>query len=104
MIVGCGGHGPIESLADDCVGNAGAPPALPADAVLPPGLVLPAGEKAQLVAYNDKDFGFARVTIDAKRKVMQGEFFTAYSAVRGTAGLPALADSFTLDLAKHRLV
>ena len=84
--------------------NRGAPPALPADAVLPPGLVLPAGEKPQLVAYNDKDFGFARVTIDAKRKVMQGEFFTAYSAVRGTAGLPALADSFTLDLAKHRLV
>ena len=27
LIVGCGGHGPIESLVDDCTGRGGAPPA-----------------------------------------------------------------------------
>ena len=72
--------------------------------MLPPGLTLPDGDRAQLIAYNDRDFGFVRVTLDQKRKIMQGEFFAAYSDFRGTGGLPALSDSFTLDLDKHRLV
>ncbi len=104
LVVGCGGHGPIERLVDDCAGAAECPPTLPAEVVLPPGLTLPDGDRAQLIAYNDQDFGFVRVTLDQKQKVMQGEYYAAYSDVRGTGGLPALADSFTLDLDKHRLL
>ena len=58
---------------------------------------------AQQRLFNDRDFGFVRVTLDQKRKVMLGGFFAAYSEARGTSGLPALADLFTLDLAKHRV-
>jgi hypothetical protein len=103
LIVGCGGHAPIENLGHDCAGNLGTPPVPLADVVLPPGLTLPAGDRARLAASNDQDFGFVRVTIDSKRKTLTGEFFAAYSEVRDPAGLPALSDSFTLDLQTHRL-
>jgi len=103
LIVGCGGHGPIEDLVRDCDGNAGTPPALPAQVVLPPGLALPAGDQAQLVAYNDQDFGFVRVTLDRKRMIMHGEFFIAYGEVGDVSKSPAPSDSFTVDLRAHRL-
>jgi hypothetical protein len=104
LIVGCGGHGPVERLARDCEGDALTPPVRPAEVVLPHKMALPDGDRARLVAYNDQDFGFLRVTIDLKRKIMQGEFFAAYSEVRDMRGLPALFDSFTLDLRGHRLL
>jgi len=103
LIVGCGGHGPIENLARDCDEKAGPPPTLPADIVLPRGLTLPTGDCARLVAYNDQDFGFARVTVDRKRKVVQGEFFVAYGKVREASSPAAPSDSFTLDLRAHRV-
>ena len=47
--------------------------------------------------------GFLRMTLDLKRCTLIGEYFAAYSAASGSTGLPALRDSFTLDLSKHRI-
>jgi hypothetical protein len=104
VIAGSGGHAPVEGLAHDCEGNVGTPPVPPADIVCPPGLTFPAGDSARLVAYNDQDFGFLRLTLDSKKKILVGEFFAAYSEVHNSDGLPALFDSFTVDLRAHRLV
>jgi hypothetical protein len=57
-----------------------------------------------LVAYNDTDFGFVRITIDKNRNFMHGEYFAAYGEVRDAGGLRSLSDSFTLDLASHCLI
>jgi hypothetical protein len=65
---------------------------------------LPAGDRAELVAFNDEDFGFARLTVDQNKQRVIGEFFAAYSESRDTSELPALSDSFTLDLRAHALV
>jgi hypothetical protein len=96
LIVGSGGHPPIESLAHACDGTLGAPPPPPCQAVLPRGLVLPPDDQVELVAYNDRDFGFLRVTLNDRKRTLKGEFFTVPSP-----GAPA--DSFTLDLESHRI-
>jgi hypothetical protein len=103
LVAGCGGHSPIESLSHDCDKNEGSPKTLPADVVLPPGLTIPAGDRAQLMACNDRDFGFLRVTVNVKKRTLTGEFFAAFSEIHDPAGLPALADSFTLDMKAHSL-
>jgi hypothetical protein len=103
LVAGCGGHAPIENLASTCDGKQGPPVTIPADVVLPPGLMIPAGDRAQLVCCNDRDFGFLRLTFDAHSKTLAGEFFTAFSESRDPSGLPALADSFVLDLDKHQI-
>ena len=54
-----------------------------------------------MVSYNDKEHGFLRMTLDLKRRTLIGEYFAAYSAAGGLTGLPALRDSFTLDLSTH---
>ena len=56
-----------------------------------------------MVEYNDKEHGFLRMTLDLKRRTLFGEYFAAYSAASGSTGFPALRDSFTLDLSKHRI-
>jgi hypothetical protein len=104
LIVGSGGHAPIEALAHDCDGLFGIAPSTPSPLVYPPGLSLPTGDSACLAAYNNQDFGFLRVTLNQKRKTLTGEFFAVYSEVRDSAPLPALYDSFTLDLRKHVLL
>jgi hypothetical protein len=104
LIAGCGGHGPVEELAHDCEGKPGTRPVPPAHVVLPPGLTLAAGDSARLVAFNDQDFGFLRLTLDSKKHILVGEFFAAYSEVHSSDGLPALFDSFKLDLRAHCLV
>jgi acid phosphatase type 7 len=101
LIVGSGGHTPTEGLAETCDKKLGVAPALPADVALPPGLSLPSADRARLVAYNDRDFGFVRLTVDAGRRTLVGEFFAAYSESRPAAALPAPDDSFTLDLKSH---
>jgi hypothetical protein len=101
LIAGSGGHAPVESLAQSCDDAPGVAPMTPCPVVLPPGLVLPVGDSAQLVAYNNQDFGFLRVTLHRKKRIMIGEFFAVYSEERDSAALPALYDTFTLDLETH---
>ncbi len=103
LIVGSGGHAPAEALAEQCDGSFAAPPQLPVLSVAPPGFAFPEGESAQMVQYNDKEHGFMRMTLDLKRGTLIGEYFAAYNAASGSTGIPALRDSFTLDLSKHRI-
>jgi hypothetical protein len=103
LIVGSGGHAPIESLASSCEGEPGSAPTTPCETVLPKGLKLPDGANAQLVAYNNLDFGFLRLTLDSRKKHLIGEFFAAFSESRDSAGLPELCDSFCLDLEEHQM-
>jgi hypothetical protein len=104
LIVGCGGHGPVEGLTVTCDKKEGPTPELPCAAVLPPGLALPPGDRARLVAYNDRDFGFLRLTLDQNKHLLVGDFFTCYREGGDPAARPALADFFTLDLRAHALV
>jgi hypothetical protein len=103
LIVGSGGHAPAEALAERCDGSFGAPPQLPILSVAPPGFDFPEGESAQMVQCNDKEHGFMRITLDLKHRTLIGEYFAAYNAASGSTGVPALRDSFALDLSKHRV-
>jgi hypothetical protein len=103
LIVGGGGHSPIESLSHSCAGELGPAPSTPCPTVLPRGLTLPDGASAELAAYNHLDFGFLRLTLDAGKKQLLGEFFAAFSESRDSARLPELCDSFGLDLRDHRV-
>ena len=103
LIVGSGGHAPAEALAERCDGSFAAPPQLPILSVAPPGFDFPEGESAQMVQYNDKEHGFMRITLDLKHRTLIGEYFAAYNAASGSTGVPALRDSFALDLSKHRV-
>jgi hypothetical protein len=70
--------------------------------VYPPGLTLASGDGAQLIHYNDQDFGFLRLTLDANEQTLHGEFFAAYNS-EDTGLLPALRDAFTVDLRMHKV-
>jgi acid phosphatase type 7 len=97
LVAGSGGHAPVESLWLRCDGKTSLRRrALPFEAVLPRGCVLPAGESAQVVAHDDQSFGFLRLTVAADE--LGSEFFTVQQ------GSPVLADAFRLDLRAHRLV
>jgi hypothetical protein len=100
IVSGCGGH-TVENLSTTCSGTAIALPAVPFDVVLPLGSALPKGDSAKVVAYNDKEFGFLRFTVDINQKTVTGEFFAAYDQANPGAALPALSDSFILHLQKH---
>jgi len=102
LIAGSGGHAPVEKLSETCTGDTVTLPGLPFDAVLPPGLALPKGDSAKVVAYNEKELGFLRLTVDINQKRVLGEFFAAYDE-SPRAALPALSDSFTLHLQKHTI-
>jgi hypothetical protein len=103
LIVGSGGHAPVESLGKRCIGPVGAEPATPADLRFPRGLTLPAGDRAQLVAYDDQHFGFLRLTLDRSEGTLTGEFFAVFAEAEKSSGLPAVTDRFTLDLRAHVL-
>jgi hypothetical protein len=96
LVAGCGGHAPIEKLFAACDGTVQPPRTVPFDAVLPGDTELPEGDSAQVVAFNDRSFGFLRVTIGPK--LITSEFLTA------TAHGIACVDSFTLDFKDHRLL
>ncbi len=97
LIAGSGGHGPVEKLGERCDKQTIEPPrSVPFDCVLPPGLAIPKGESAQVVAYNEESFGFLRLSVGPS--LLVGEFFAL-----DAAGQISLADSFTLDLSAHRL-
>ena len=78
-------------------------PRLPFDAVQPPGIAVPKGDSVKVVAYNDDDFGFLRITADANKKIVIGEFFSAYNESNPKAAMPKLSDSFTLHLENHTI-
>jgi hypothetical protein len=102
LIVGSGGHGPIEGLGDACSGKQGPAPAVPCDVQLFEGLTLPEGDQARLVAYNDRDFGFLRLTLDARKRQLRGEFFAVSSnAADDSAVTGRCDDGFTVDLDAH---
>jgi acid phosphatase type 7 len=103
IIAGSGGHAPVEKLSKTCSGSMITLPDPPFDVVLPPGSALPKGDSAKVVAYNDQEFGFLRLTADINQKMVTGEFFAAYDQTNPSAALPALSDSFTLHLAKHTI-
>jgi hypothetical protein len=103
LIVGCGGHAPVETLSKTCSGGTESLPALPFDAVLPAGIAVPKGDLVKVEAYNDEDFGFVRMTVDTHRKLLIGEFFSAYNESNPKAAMPKLSDSFTLNLEKHTI-
>jgi hypothetical protein len=96
LVAGSGGHAPVEKLFTACDGTIQPPRAVPFDAVLPADLAYPEGESAQVVAYNDRSFGFLRLTIGSGR--VSGEFFTA------TSQAVTRADSFSLDMTAHRII
>jgi hypothetical protein len=73
------------------------------DLVLPAGLDLPEGESAKVVAYNDTDFGFTRITIDLNTHKLTGEFFTVVRSGESGIETPRVADSFVLDLVTKRI-
>ena len=103
LIVGCGGHAPIEKLSKTCSGGTAPVPRLPFDAVQPPGIAVPKGDSVKVVAYNDDDFGFLRITADASKKTVIGEFFSAYNESNPNAAMPKVSDSFTLHLENHTI-
>lgn len=103
MIVGSGGHPPIENLFETCAKDQVERRPPPLDLVLPPDSELPDGDTAKVVAYNDTDFGFARITVDINENTLTGEFFVAFCSGATTKEIPGLADAFVLDLKKHAL-
>jgi hypothetical protein len=103
LIAGSGGHGPVEKLSKTCAGDTAMLPNLPFDVVLPSGSALAKGDSAKVVAYNDQEFGFLRLTADINEKMVIGEFFAADDQSNPGAALPVLRDSFTLHLPKHTI-
>jgi hypothetical protein len=103
LIVGSGGHAPIENLFQTCENGPGPAASTPCQIVLPPGLTLPKGDCAELAAYNDRDFGFLRLTLDMNKHKLTGEFFAAYTESGASEGLPRLDDSFRLDIKRHKI-
>ena len=82
LIVGGGGHIPVETLSKPCAkgldaGSLGAGP----QAVFPPGLTLPVGDRVELTTFNDKDFGFLRITLNRGGRKLTGEYFAAFSLI-----------------------
>jgi hypothetical protein len=103
LVVGNGGHGPVEKISKACSGDSVAVPSVPFDAVVPPGLALPKGDSVKVAFYNDNDFGFLRLTVDKNQKIVIGEFFAVQSESNPGANLAVLSDSFTLHLDKHTI-
>ena len=93
VIAGNGGHGPIEALGEACDGTLREHPAPPFPATAVPGLQLPHGDSVELVAFNDRDHGFMRLTI--ADGAIEGELIVVDK--QGTR----TGDSFAIDLAAH---
>ncbi len=105
LVVGGGGHAPVEKLSTPCLKkdrDAGGPDAAPG-VVYPPGLSLPAGDRVELAAFDDEEFGFVRFTLDGGTHNLTGEYFRAFASSRSPGASPAVADSFRLDLRSHTL-
>ena len=86
VIAGSGGHAPVEKLSKTCSGETVPMQSQPFDAVLPPGIAVPKGDSVKVVAFNDNDFGFLRITVDANKRIVIGEFFTAHNELNRRHG------------------
>jgi len=109
VIAGSGGHGPVEHLWTDCLKNEATEVRPPFPVVLPEGYKLPKGHSACVVAYNDVDFGFVRISVDLNLGRLTGEYFAVYP-IHSQPCRPASEahcrtrhDSFTVDLATHKV-
>jgi acid phosphatase type 7 len=100
LIVGSGGHWPVENIAEACDKSSGEKPTPPFPVVLPRGVELPHGDSARVVAFNDTKYGYSRITIDLTANAMVGEFFTV--DVKPDPN-PKLFDSFHLDFGTHKI-
>jgi acid phosphatase type 7 len=103
LIVGNGGHPPLENLFETCNKTRLEPKPAPLDLVLPEGFSLLQGDTAKVVGYNDTEFGFVRITIDHNQHKLTGEFFAVCSSDSKNPVSPRLADSFVLDLSSKRI-
>jgi hypothetical protein len=103
LIAGGGGHIPVEPLSKPCQNQQSPVPATPPRVVYPPRGAPPASDRVELVAANDRDFGFLRLTLDGTKQQLTGEHFAAFNLGGSPKALPALDDSFTLDLRTHSI-
>jgi acid phosphatase type 7 len=101
LIVGSGGHVPIENLCVSCWEAKLPVKKPPFDIVMPRGLSLPPGDTVQVVAFNDGETGFLRLTVESKRQRITGEFFALEADSKSTKA--SLFDSFVLDLKTHTI-
>jgi len=93
LVAGCGGHSPLEVLSEQCDGETGASQVAPFPAVPPGSFQFPSGDSAQVEYYednmsDDSEFGFLKVTIEAR--ILMGQFIGATSK--------KILDEFKLDL------
>ena len=95
LIVGNGGHGPIEPLGEACDGTLREHASPPFAATPVPGLELPQGDSVELVAFNDRDHGFVRLELG-------GGACNGVLQVVAKTGTHA-GDAFRLELAAHAL-
>jgi acid phosphatase type 7 len=99
LVVGCGGHSPLEVLPERCDGKSDKAPKAPFPVVTPGSFEFPKGNSAQVEYYQDGDsedaeFGYVKVTI--KGRVLSVKFM-------GTDSRKPL-DRFKLDLDSHQYV
>jgi Calcineurin-like phosphoesterase len=97
LVAGCGGHAPMELLAEECDGSKGDKKKVPFPAVTPGSFKFPKGDSAQVEYFedghkDDSEFGYLRVTL--KGRTLKGEFIGAKSG--------QTLDRFKLDLDKHK--
>lgn len=97
LVAGCGGHSPLEVLAELCDGETGASQVTPFPAVTPGSFQFPAGDSAQVEYYvdnnsDDSEFGFLKVTIEARTLTCQFIGATSHKTL----------DEFKLDLDSHK--
>jgi len=80
LVVGCGGHSPLEQLFKPCDGSAVKEPSAkkPFPAVTPGSYKFPKGDSARVHYYDDQEkgnsFGYLKVTINAKKQKLTCEF------------------------------
>jgi hypothetical protein len=101
LIVGCGGHFPIEQLSKACDGDTVPLLPVPFPCVPPDNSTLPDKATAMVVAYDDSSFGFLRIRIDLKAKQISGKFFSIGSGDQNPKINLQTRDSFKLDLSQH---
>jgi hypothetical protein len=103
LIAGTGGHAEMEPLARTPAGKNVPLGPLPLNAVPPPGFKLPKGDSVKLQCYQDQQPGFLRISVDLKKHTLKGEYFCVPCFAGKEKEIPALFDSFTVDLKKHRI-
>ena len=95
LVVGCGGHSPLEILSEECSGAAGTARKPPFAAVTPGSFKFPKGDSAQVESFDDQktggSFGFLQVTLAGR--VLSGQFVDTSKKVR---------DQFSLDLDRRQ--